>query len=318
MAQLLDGKTLAQAIRTKVKSRIQELRIHPGLAVILVGDEPASHLYVSLKQKACEEAGIRFMKILYPASVPESTLLEKIRELNARKNVHGILVQLPLPSQNADRVIAAIDPKKDVDGFHRANMQNLKEGKPGLVPAVALGIMKLIESAGVTGAKMAVVVGSQLFAEPLIYLLKARGIATTAVPETAPKLNAIVKTADIVITAVGRHGIITGRMIKFEPDIKGSKWYRLISFFTYVILPEIVTSLIFGLLNEFVEASRLRGKTVVIDVGTAKINGKLTGDVDAKSVSRVAGWLSPVPGGVGPMTVAMLLVNVVKACKMQT
>ncbi len=283
MAQLLDGKTLAQTIRAKVKARIQELRIHPGLAVILVGDNPASRLYVELKQKACEEVGIGFEKFLYPADISEETLMAKIRELNTRKEIHGILVQLPLPSQNADRIISAIDPKKDADGFHRSNMQNLKEGKPGLVPAVALGIMKLLESAGETKAKTAVVVGSELFAEPLVYLLRDKGITAEIVSPEDPSISEKTKNSDILIVAAGKPELIKGNMIKTRPSF-------------------------FGIFQ--------KPLAVVIDVGTTKVNGKIKGDVEFSSVSRAAKWLSPVPCGVGPMTVAMLLVNVVKACKL--
>lgn len=285
MAQLLDGKTLAKTIREKVKVRIQELGIHPGLAVILVGDDPASQTYVALKQKACEEVGIRFEKFLYPAAVSENDLIMKIRELNARKDIHGVLVQLPLPSQDADRIIEAIDPKKDADGFHRANMQKLKEGKPCLVPAVALGIMKILDSAGETKAKTAAVVGSRLFAEPLTYLLKERNITTEVVDPEDPDLSKKTKNGDILIVAAGKPELIKGSMIKTHPSF-------------------------LGILHKPIAA--------VIDVGTTKVDGKIKGDVEFSSASRVAKWLSPVPGGVGPMTVAMLLVNVVKACKIQT
>lgn len=275
MAIMLDGRAMAQRIREKVKQRVLKLPTRPGLAVLLVGSDPASHTYVGIKQKACEEVGIRFEKFLYFATEEEKMLIEKIRELNARSDIHGILVQLPLPSQDASRVIAKIDPNKDVDGFHPENLRRLKAGEPAIASAVALGVVKLIEMAerAERAEWGAVIVSSPLFAEPLITLLTEQGIEATVVDYADPALTTKTKMADILIVAVGRPGFITGDMVK--PG------------------------------------------AVVIDVGTTKVDDALMGDVNRASVEKVAGALTPVPGGVGPMTVAMLLVNVLKAYDLQ-
>lgn len=275
MAEMIDGRAMAQRIRAKVKQRVLKLPTRPGLAVILVGTDPASHTYVNIKQKACEEVGIQFEKWFYSATEPEQTLIDKIDELNVREDIHGILVQLPLPSQDASRVIAEIDPNKDVDGFHPENLRRLKAGEPAIASAVALGIMKLIGGGGqmAVGSKRAVIISSPLFAEPLIILLKEQSIDATVVDEKDTELAEKTKKADILVLAIGRPGFITGDMVK-------------------------------------------SGATV-IDVGTTKVDGVLQGDVDRLSVEPVAGALTPVPGGVGPMTVAMLLVNVLKAYDLQ-
>lgn len=270
MAMILDGKSLAAAIRDKVKDRAARLSPPLGLAVLLVGDDPASHVYVALKQRACEEAGIRFEKFLYPNAIEEEILLEKIAELNSRADIDGILVQLPLPSQDADRIIGAIDPAKDIDGFHPANAAACAAGKPCLAPPVHLGVMKLVEATGqnVSGKK-AVLVGSELFSSPLASLMKERGVDATVVSADAPHLVETCRTADILVTAVGRPGLVTAQLVK--PG------------------------------------------AIVIDVGTTKVGKAVVGDVDRSSVDPVAGWISPVPGGAGPLTVAYLLLNVLKA-----
>lgn len=274
MAHILDGRLLANRIKDKVAMRVSQMTVKPGLSVILVGDNPASHLYVSLKRKACEEVGIRFELFLYSSEEPESSIIAKLEELNDRDDVTGILVQLPLPSQNADRVIAAIHPNKDVDGFHRENMRALAEGRAGIVPALALGIMKLVDEGLRFGGSevrsaCAIIVGSQLFAEPLRYLLAEQNISAQQVDADDADLALKTKRADILIVAVGHPGLINGDMVK-----QGA---------------------------------------IVIDVGTTRIDNKTVGDVDRASVEPIAGALSPVPGGVGPMTVAMLLLNVLKA-----
>ncbi len=271
MFQLLDGKTLSASIRKKIKTRIDVLATKPGLAILLVGDDPASHVYVNLKQKACEEVGIVFEKYHFASDVSEQTLIEKIEELNERKNIHGILVQLPLPNQDADRLILSIDPKKDVDGFHPINLEKLRLGKPTLAPAVALGIMKLI-SATIpenTQSLKAVIVSSDFFAEPLQILLKERNIVSEVTRPDDPSFQTKTQSADVLIVALGIPNIITSEFIKYG--------------------------------------------AILIDVGTTVVNGKLIGDIDRISAESTARYLSPVPGGVGPMTVAMLLVNVFKA-----
>lgn len=269
---ILDGKSLAHTIRKKVKMRVAALPTQPGLAVILVGDDHASHTYVALKKKACEEAGIRFEQYLYMATESEQTLIQKIHELNVREDVNGILVQLPLPTQNADRMIAAIDPVKDVDGFHPVNLEKLENGKPAIASAVALGIMKLIEHSGGSPTTSAIV-SSSLFAKPLEILLRERHIASTVVGHHDPQLTELTRKADILIVAVGQPGLITGDMVK--PG------------------------------------------AIVIDVGTTRTDAGLKGDIDFDSVLQIAHAITPVPGGVGPMTVAMLLVNILKAYDLQ-
>jgi len=273
MAIILDGRALAERIRDNVKQRVVAMNPKPGLAVLLVGDDPASHLYVRLKRQACEEAGIRFELNTYPADEPEDRLIAKIQELNARADVTGILVQLPLPSQNADRVIAAIDPNKDVDGFHPENLRRLEAGEPGIVPALELGIMKLLDAARDLPHANAVIVGSTFFARPLKTLLGEQRIEASVVDPKDPLLSEKTGPADVIIVAVGQPGLITGEMIK--PG------------------------------------------AIVIDVGTTRVDEKTVGDVDRATVEPVAGAISPVPGGVGPMTVAMLLNNILRARALQ-
>lgn len=272
MAIILDGKAMASTIRSKIKDRVSTIATKPGLAIILVGDDPASHVYVNLKQKACEEVGIHLEKFLYASDVSEQVLIEKIRELNELEDINGILVQLPLPMQNADRVIAAIDPKKDVDGFHPKNLESLRNGNPFLIPAVALGIMKLIDRAILkdrTVKRNAVIVSSDFFADPLSHLLREYNITSKVTRPDDPNFRNKTKSADILIVALGQPNFITAN------DIKSG--------------------------------------SILIDVGTTKVDGKLVGDIDRTSVEPIAYALSPVPGGVGPMTIAMLLVNVLNA-----
>lgn len=272
MIQILDGKALAETIRTKIKDRVTNMEQKPGLAIILVGDDPASHIYVQLKQKACEEAGIRFEKIVYAKNIQETVLLQKIQELNQQPEINGILVQLPLPSQDPDRVIAAILPEKDVDGFHAENLTLLKAGRPSIAPAVALGIMKLIDKALLetkrTGLHTAII-SSEFFGAPLQILLQEQGITSEIISAEDSQLNEKTLRADILISALGRPHFIKGSMLK--PGV------------------------------------------ILIDVGTTKVDGKLVGDIDQNSVKEIASALTPVPGGVGPMTVAMLLLNVLTA-----
>ncbi|MBI4599071.1 bifunctional 5,10-methylenetetrahydrofolate dehydrogenase/5,10-methenyltetrahydrofolate cyclohydrolase [Candidatus Uhrbacteria bacterium] len=274
MATLIDGKALAARIRTNVQARVEQLREKPGLAVLLVGNDPASHTYVALKEKACQEAGIRFEKRLYPPDVSETKLIADIEELNGRADVHGILVQLPLPAQDPDRVVAAIRPDKDVDGFHPENIRRLDVGLPGIVSPVALGILKLIDVTGIPfKGQKAVIVASSFFAHPIEVLLHDRGMDSATVSPDDPSWTDALREADVVVVAIGRPGYIQGNMLK--PG------------------------------------------AVVIDVGTTRVGDQLVGDADRESVKPIAGWLTPVPGGVGPMTVAMLLVSVLKAYQLQ-
>lgn len=277
-AQILDGKALAAEIRAEVKAQVDDLQqkgVHTALAVVLVGDDPASQVYVRNKIKACGEAGIKSLEFRMPSETTQEALLAKIAELNADDTVDGILVQLPLPRQiNAEAVIAAIDPAKDVDGFHTANAGALVTGKEGFVPCTPFGVMRLIEKSGVDPAgKAAVIVGrSNIVGKPMALLLLAANATVTVAHSKTPDLGAVTRTADILVAAVGRAKLIKADMVK--PG------------------------------------------AVVIDVGMNRDeNGKMCGDVDFASVKDVAGHVTPVPGGVGPMTIAMLLQNTVIAAR---
>ena len=283
-ALLIDGKALARKIREKVAVDVARLRdqagIVPGLTVVLVGDDPASQVYVRNKQKACQAAGMNGNVLRMPAQTSQSELLATIDRLNADASVHGILVQLPLPRGLDDRaVIERIDPLKDVDGLHPVNTGLLAQGRPGLVPCTPLGIRELLIDAGVeTRGAHAVVLGrSQLVGKPIALLLLQKGQggdATVTVCHTGTRAPAsIARLADILIVAMGRPRSVTADWVK--PG------------------------------------------AVVIDVGIHKDeDGKLCGDVEYAGVSQVAGRITPVPGGVGPMTVAMLLRNTLHAARL--
>ena len=279
-AQILDGKALAAEIRSEVKTQVAALAekgVSTALAVILVGDDSASQVYVRNKIKACADTGIRSLEFRMPAETTQQQLLAKIAELNADESVDGILVQLPLPKQiNADAVIAAIDPAKDVDGFHVANAGALITGKQGFVPCTPFGVMRLIEKSGVNPrGKSAVIVGrSNIVGKPMALLLLAADATVTVAHSRTPDLSAVTRNADILVAAVGRAKLIKADMVK--PG------------------------------------------AVVIDVGmNCDENGKLCGDVDFAEVKEIAGSITPVPGGVGPMTIAMLMQNTVLAAQMR-
>lgn len=279
-AQILDGKALAAEIRSEVKTQVAALAekgVSTALAVILVGDDSASQVYVRNKIKACADTGIRSLEFRMPAETRQQQLLAKIAELNADENVDGILVQLPLPKQiNADAVISAIDPAKDVDGFHVANAGALVTGKQGFVPCTPFGVMRLIEKSGVDPrGKSAVIVGrSNIVGKPMALLLLAADATVTIAHSRTPDLCAVTRNADILVAAVGRAKLIKADMVK--PG------------------------------------------AVVIDVGMNRDeNGKLCGDVDFSEVKAIAGSITPVPGGVGPMTIAMLMQNTALAAQMR-
>lgn len=279
-AQILDGKALAAEIRSEVKTQVAALAekgVSTALAVILVGDDSASQVYVRNKIKACADTGIRSLEFRMPAETTQQQLLAKIAELNADGSVDGILVQLPLPKQiNADAVISAIDPAKDVDGFHVANAGALVTGKQGFVPCTPFGVMRLIEKSGVNPrGKSAVIVGrSNIVGKPMALLLLAADATVTVAHSRTPDLSAVTRNADILVAAVGRAKLIKADMVK--PG------------------------------------------AVVIDVGMNRDeNGKLCGDVDFAEVKEIAGSITPVPGGVGPMTIAMLMQNTVLAAQMR-
>ena len=278
-AILIDGKSLAATVRAEQKDAVGSLAargVRPGLAAILAGNDPASRVYVRNKARACEQTGVHSEVHEFPEQVSEAELLECIAGLNADPRVHGIVVQLPLPRHlDAARVVAAVSPTKDVDGFHAVNLGALLQGRPGFVPGTAAGVMRLLEHAGVPLAGChAVVVGrSTIVGKPLALLLLQKDATVTICHSKSADLAAVTRQADILIAAVGRAKLITAEMVK--PG------------------------------------------ACVIDVGINRLaDGTLAGDVDFAAVREVAGWITPVPGGVGPMTVAMLIVNTVRAAQL--
>jgi methylenetetrahydrofolate dehydrogenase (NADP+)/methenyltetrahydrofolate cyclohydrolase len=275
-ARILDGKALAAAVRASVEETVARLvarGVRPGLAVILAGDNPASAVYVRNKARACDETGVLSELHRYGGDVTERALLDRIAALNADPGVHGILVQLPLPDRiNARRVLEAIAPAKDIDGFHLENLGALVAGQPKLVPCTPAAVMRLIEHAGVTLAgRRAVVIGrSNIVGKPLALLLLQKDATVTICHSKTMELQKLTREADVLVAAVGRPKLVTAAMVK--PG------------------------------------------ACVIDVGINRLgDGTLAGDVDFDAVKSVAGWITPVPGGVGPMTIALLLENCVRA-----
>jgi len=277
-AQLIDGVALSKQIRAEVGARAAALTAagrKPGLAVILVGEDPASAVYVRNKVKACEEHGLHSLLERYPATLSEAELLARVAALNADAGIHGILVQMPLPKHiDPQKVIAAIATHKDVDGFSVLSAGELASGLPGLRPCTPWGCMKLIESTGVNlKGKHAVVIGrSNTVGKPMALLLLQANATVTVCHSGTPDLGLHTRQADVVVAAVGRRNTLTADMVK--PG------------------------------------------AIVIDVGMNRNDeGKLCGDVDFTGVREVAGFITPVPGGVGPMTITMLLVNTLQAAE---
>ncbi|MGE8604618.1 bifunctional methylenetetrahydrofolate dehydrogenase/methenyltetrahydrofolate cyclohydrolase FolD [Bordetella trematum] len=277
-ASIIDGAALSQRIREDVAQRVAALTeqgVRPGLAVVLVGEDPASQVYVRNKVAACEKAGLHSVKEQYPADLSEADLLARIDALNRDPAIHGILVQLPLPGHlDAHKVIEAIAPEKDVDGFHISNAGLLMTGQPLFRPCTPYGVMKMLQAQGVAlrGAEAVVVGASNIVGKPMAMLLLAAGATVTLCNSKTRDLAAHTRRADVLVVATGRPRMITGDMVK--PG------------------------------------------AVVIDVGINRgEDGKLCGDVDFASAAEVAGAITPVPGGVGPMTIAMLLVNTVEAAE---
>ena len=278
-AQLIDGNALSRQLRTEVAQRTAALKargITPGLAVVLVGDNPASQVYVRNKVKACEEAGLHSVLEKYDASLSEAELLARVEALNNDPAIHGILVQLPLPAHIDDhKVIEAISPLKDVDGFHVASAGALMVGEVGFKACTPYGCMKMLESIGMKDlrGKHAVVIGrSNIVGKPMAMMLLAANATVTVCHSGTSDLAAMTRQADIVVAAVGKRNVLTADMVK--PG------------------------------------------AVVIDVGMNRNDeGKLCGDVDFDGVKAVAGYITPVPGGVGPMTITMLLVNTLEAAE---
>jgi len=277
-AQLIDGNALSTRLRAEVAQRAMALKVRgitPGLAVVLVGDNPASQVYVRNKVKACEAAGLHSVLEKYEADMSQAQLLERITALNADPAIHGILVQLPLPPHiDAQTVIEAISPAKDVDGFHVASAGALMTGLPGFWPCTPYGCMKMLESIGYAiKGKHAVVIGrSNIVGKPMALMLLQQDATVTICHSRTADLKALTLQADVIVAAVGKRKVLTADMVK--PG------------------------------------------AVVLDVGMNRNDeGKLCGDVDFAGVSQVAGYITPVPGGVGPMTITMLLVNTLEAAE---
>ena len=277
-AQIIDGTAVSKQLRSSVTLRVQALKptgITPGLAVILVGDDPASQVYVRNKVQACADTGVHSVLEKYEASMTEVALLARVAALNADQHIHGILVQLPLPKHiDAHKVIEAIAPAKDVDGFHVASAGALMTNTPGFWSCTPYGCIKLLESTGVDlKGKHAVVIGrSNNVGKPMAMMLLQKNATVTICHSATKDLKAHTLLADVIVAAVGRQNTLTADMVK--PG------------------------------------------AIVIDVGMNRnAAGKLCGDVDFVNVKEVAGWITPVPGGVGPMTITMLLINTLEAAE---
>ena len=278
-ASIIDGKVLALRLRETITQEVQDLirtcGITPGLAAVLVGDDPASAVYVKNKKLACEKAGIYPQEHRLSASTTQKDLLELIAQMNADSRIHGILVQLPLPAHIDTKVILqAVSPEKDADGFHPVNVGRLVEGNPVFVPCTPKGVIHMIDSTGeAIAGKRAVVIGrSNIVGKPVAMLLLHRHATVTICHSRTKDLPGVVREADIVIAAIGKPHFVTADMVKTG--------------------------------------------AMVIDVGINRLaDGKLVGDVDFDPVNERAGWLTPVPGGVGPMTIAMLLQNTLESAK---
>jgi methylenetetrahydrofolate dehydrogenase (NADP+)/methenyltetrahydrofolate cyclohydrolase len=277
-AQLIDGNALSRQLRADVTARVTALKakgITPGLAVILVGENAASQVYVRNKVKACEDTGMHSVLERWPATMTEAELLDRVDALNADATIHGILVQLPLPAHiDAQKVIEAISPAKDVDGFHIASAGALMTGMPGFWPCTPYGCMKMLESIGYElKGKHAVVIGrSNIVGKPMALMLLQQNATVTICHSGTKDLKAMTLQADVIVAAVGKRNVLTADMVK--PG------------------------------------------AVVLDVGMNRNDeGKLCGDVDFEGVKDVASYITPVPGGVGPMTITMLMVNTLESAE---
>ncbi len=279
MAEIIDGKLVAATLRAKIKGEVEEFikrsGVTPGLAVILVGDNAASKVYVRNKHKACLDAGIASIQIELPVTTTENELLAKIAELNEDPAVHGILVQLPLPAHiNEDRVISAISPDKDVDAFHPINVGKIMTGKYDFLPCTPAGIMSLLDyyNVKIEGKNCVVIGRSNIVGKPMALLLLERNGTVTVTHSRTKNLEQIAAAADILVVAIGKPEFVTAKMVK--------------------------------------------DGAVVIDVGINRLDdGRLVGDVDYTAVATKASLITPVPGGVGPMTITTLLRNTLKAAE---
>lgn len=278
MAEILNGKKLAKKVREEVKAEVDKLKlqgINPKLAVIMVGNDSASAVYVKNKSNACKDTGIEFQEFLLPEETTEQEVLELINKLNLDDSIHGILLQSPVPKHiNIDKAFDTISPDKDVDGFNAVNVGRLTIGKDCFISCTPYGIMRILEEYNIdVKGKRAVVIGrSNIVGKPMLQCLLSKDATVTICHSKTQNLSEVVKEADIVVAAIGKPNFITGNMIK--------------------------------------------DGAVVIDVGINRMeDGKLCGDVNFEEASSKASYITPVPGGVGPMTVAMLVENVVKAAK---
>lgn len=277
-ARWIDGKRWAAAIRQDLAARVAGLRargVTPGLAVLLIGDDPASQVYVRSKERAAGELGIHSVVVRLPAGTPQDAVLEHLRRFNADPAVHGILIQAPVPPPlDFEALVEAVDPAKDVDGFHPVNLGRLTRGRPALVACTPKGVMTLLKREGIeTAGRHAVVVGrSTIVGKPMALLLLEADATVTVCHRWTADLGALTRQADLLVVAVGRPGLITRDMVK-----EGA---------------------------------------AVIDVGINRVGDRLVGDVDP-GVAEAAGWLTPVPGGVGPMTIAMLMENTIEAAEVR-
>lgn len=278
MAKILSGKEISAKVKTRLTQRINTLKekgVTPGLAVIIVGDDPASKVYVGRKEAMCQELGMHSEKYALPAETTQSELIDIIKKLNCDDKIHGILVQLPLPKGLDEKaVINTINPEKDVDAFHPVNVGKIMIGDYDFVPCTPAGIMEMIKESGcaVEGKNCVVIGRSNIVGKPMSMLLLHQNGTVTICHSKTKNLKEITKSADILVAAVGKAHFVTADMVK-----EGA---------------------------------------VVIDVGMNRLdNGKLTGDVDYESVSKIAGAITPVPGGVGPMTISMLMQNTVTAAE---
>ena len=279
MAEIIDGKLVSSVVRSKIAEEILDFRnntgIVPGLAVVIVGDNPASMVYVRNKKKACEQVGINSYEIALPADISEADLLERVIQLNNDESVHGILVQLPLPAHiNEETIINAIDPKKDVDAFHPSNVGRIMIGNYSFLPCTPAGIMDLLDyyNISISGKKCVVLGRSNIVGKPMAHLLLEKNGTVTVCHSRTADLKEETKNADILVVAIGK--------------------------------------------PEFVTADMVKDGAVVIDVGINRTeDGKLVGDVDFAGASNVASYITPVPGGVGPMTITTLLKNTLTAAK---
>ena len=280
-ATIIDGRAVSETMRAKMRSRVESLGVRgvrPGLAVILVGEDAASQVYVRNKAKACENVGIHSEVFRYDASVSEAEVLGKIGELNDDARIHGILVQLPLPAHiDNKKVLETISPDKDVDGFHVHNVGSLVTSESDFPPCTPHGVMALLDhyDVPIEGCNAVVIGRSNIVGKPMALMLLARSATVTICTSKTRDLSLFTRTADIVVAAVGKAGLVTAEMIK--PG------------------------------------------AAVIDVGMNRLpSGKLAGDVDFENVREVAGHITPVPGGVGPMTITMLLANTLKSAELKT